>query len=99
MPARIQFIKSPRENTVKLLTRRMHPDAQKNILGKKWGAVGLVQDHLPNLFAMADIASKQANVVVEEVRGTCPQHITMMAIFGDTASVRAALDSIEAIAK
>jgi microcompartment protein CcmL/EutN len=77
----------------------MHPDAQENILGKKWGAVGLVQDYLPNLFAMADIASKQANVVVEEVRGTCPQHITMMAIFGDTASVRAALDSIEAMAK
>ena len=95
MPARIQFITSPTENTLKLLTRRMHPDARERILSKKWGAVGLVQDQLPNLFAMADIADKQAEVIVEEIMGTCPQHLTMIAIFGDTASVRTALDAIE----
>jgi len=73
----------------------MHSDARERILGKKWGAVGLVQDQLPNLFAMADIADKQTDVIVEEIMGTCPQHLTMIAIFGDTASVRTALDSLE----
>jgi hypothetical protein len=33
-------------------------------------------------------------VIVEEIRGICPQHMTMIAIFGDTASVETALRAI-----
>jgi microcompartment protein CcmL/EutN len=46
------------------------------------------------MFVAADIAEKAANVKVEEIRGICPQHFTMIAIFGDTASVDEAINDI-----
>ena len=93
MAARIRFIKSPTDNTIKLLTKRMEAEEREKILSGKWGAVGLIQTHLADLFAMADAAEKNANVLVMEIKGICPQHFSMIAIFGDTASVEAALDA------
>jgi len=93
MAARIRFIKSPTDSTIKLLTKRMDMDEREKILNEKWGAVGLIQAHLADLFAMADAAEKNANVLVMEIKGICPQHFSMIAIFGDTASVEAALDA------
>ncbi|MBM3241132.1 BMC domain-containing protein [Candidatus Poribacteria bacterium] len=91
--ARIRFIKSPTDNTIKLLAKRMEAEEREEILSKKWGAVGLIQTQLADLFAMADIAEKNTNVLVTEIRGICPQHFSMIAIFGDTASVEAALEA------
>lgn len=99
MALRIQFIKSPTDNTVKLLCRRMDAEVREEAVGKSWGAVGLVQTQLPDLFAMADLADKNANVFVTEIRGICPQHISMIAVFGDTASVEAALDAVKSLEK
>jgi len=90
---RIRFIKSPTPNTIALLAQRVSPDRRERIKGK-WDAVGLVQGPLADIFAAADLAEKTANVVVEEIRGVCPQHMTMIAIFGDTASVETALKAI-----
>ena len=95
MPLRIRFIKSPTDNTIKLLCRRMDEEIRGQVAGKSWGAVALVQTQLPDLFAMADIADKNANVMVTEIRGICPQHVSMIAIFGDTSSVEAALNAIK----
>ncbi len=90
---RIRFIKSPTPNTIALLAQRVAAERRERILGK-WDAVGLVQGPLADIFACADLAEKTANVVVEEIRGICPQHMTMIAIFGDTASVETALKRI-----
>jgi microcompartment protein CcmL/EutN len=57
--------------------------------------VGLVQGQLAEMLMAADIAEKAAQVAVEEVRGICPQHITMIAVFGDIAAVEAALKAIQ----
>jgi hypothetical protein len=97
MAARIRFIKSPTENTIKLLSKRMDLEEREAVLIKKWGAVGLIQAQLADLFAMADAAGKNANVLVMEIRGICPQHFSMIAIFGDTASVEAALEAAQNI--
>jgi hypothetical protein len=56
MPARIRFIKSPTDNTIKLLTKRMDAEEREAVLSTRWGAVGLVQTQLADLFAMADTA-------------------------------------------
>ncbi|MBC7328573.1 BMC domain-containing protein [bacterium] len=93
---RIRFIKSPTPNTIALLAQRVSPERRERILGK-WDAIGLVQGPLADIFAAADIAEKTANVIVEEIRGICPQHMTMIAIFGDTASVETALKKIQEI--
>ena len=43
----------------------------------------------------ADIAEKAVGVTVEDIRGSCPQNMILLAIFGDTASVEAALAQIK----
>ena len=42
-----------------------------------------------------DIAEKTVGVTVEDIRGSCPQNMIMLAIFGDTASVESALRAIQ----
>lgn len=94
MAIQIRLIQSPNDNTVKLLCRRMDAEAREEVIGKKWGAIGLIQAQLVELFAMADIAYENANVFVTEISGICPQHISMIAVFGDTSSVEAAINAI-----
>ena len=88
----IRIIKSPSDGVVEMLKRR---SAAGNLFeNKAWDTVGLVQGKLSEMLVAADIAEKTANVKVEEIRGICPQHFTMIAVFGDTASVSEALNSI-----
>lgn len=88
----IQIIKSPSKGTLKMLKRRsFHNDFSKDSM---CDAVGLVQGKLSEMFVASDIAEKAADVLVEEIMGVCPQHFTLIAIFGDTASVTVALAAI-----
>ena len=43
----------------------------------------------------SDVAEKAVGVVVEDIRGSCPQNMILLAIFGDTASVEAAIKEIQ----
>ena len=58
-------------------------------------AVGLVQGKVVDMIAAADVAEKAANVRVFDLKGICPQHITMIGIFGDIADVKAGMAAIE----
>jgi microcompartment protein CcmL/EutN len=51
------------------------------------------------MIVAADIAEKAVGVTVADVRGSCPQNMILIAIFGDTASVEAALKEIRDKAK
>ena len=42
----------------------------------------------------ADIAEKTAGVTVKDIKGSCPQNMILLAIFGDTASVESAIEKI-----
>jgi len=88
----IHIIKTPSDGVVEMLQRRS--PAKNFFENKGWDTVGLVQGKLAEMLVAADIAEKTANVKVEEIRGICPQHFTMIAVFGDTASVSEALNSI-----
>ena len=57
-------------------------------------AVGLVQGKLIDMICAADIAEKLVHVAVRDVRGSCPQNMVLLAIFGDTAAVEAAVEKI-----
>ncbi|MBP0575058.1 BMC domain-containing protein [Mycobacterium tuberculosis] len=50
---------------------------------------------MADLFYFADLAEKAASVVAVEVFGTCPQHITTLALCGETSAVRAAASAIQ----
>jgi hypothetical protein len=58
-------------------------------------AVGLIQGKLVDMIAAADVAEKAGDVRVFDLRGLCPQHITMIGIFGDIADVKASIEAIE----
>ena len=89
-----RIIKSPSPGTVDLLFRRK--GSAPGIPIENYDAVGLVQGRLIDMVFAADIAEKAAGVVVEDIKGYCPQNLIMIAIFGDTAAVEAALQEIQA---
>lgn len=88
-----RIIKSPSAGTVDILARRMNPETRKNIISA--GAIGLVQGRMIDMIYAADIAEKAVGVTVEDIKGSCPQNMIMIAIFGDTASVEVAIQEIK----
>jgi len=89
----VRIIKSPTRGTLDILERRRSSGSKKKL--DKVDAIGLVQGKLIEMLVAADIAEKSVGVTVEDIKGTCPQHMVMLAIFGDTASVEAAIQVIK----
>lgn len=88
----IRIIKSPSAGTVDILMRRK--SSPNSSVPPVTDAIGLVQGRMIEMVVAADIAEKAVGVTVEDIRGSCPQNMIMLAIFGDTASVEAALAQI-----
>ena len=89
----IRIIKSPSAGTVDILLRRKGSD--RNTLPPCTDAIGLVQGKMIDMVVAADIAEKAVGVTIEDIRGSCPQNMILLAIFGDTASVESALAQIQ----
>ncbi|KEI92438.1 BMC domain-containing protein [Clostridium botulinum] len=88
-----RIIKSPSSSTKDILRRRMGGNCKTDL--ESVDAIGLVQGKLIDMIYAADIAEKAVGVTVEDIRGTCPQHMVLLGIFGDTSSVEAALNEIK----
>ena len=84
----IRIIKSPAPGTLDILLRRKGSGASTPI--ESVDAIGLVQGRMIEM-----VAEKAVGVTVEDIRGNCPQNMVLLAIFGDTASVEAALEEIK----
>lgn len=87
-----KIIKSPSEGTLNIIKQRMGAGAKD--LGTV-DAIGLVQGKMIEMICAADIAEKAVGVTVTDVRGSCPQNMILIAIFGDTASVESAIEEIK----
>ena len=85
----IRIIKSPSPGTVDILMRRK--GSLKSEVPPVIDAIGLVQGRMIEMVVAADIAEKAVGVTVEDIRGSCPQNMILLAIFCDTASVESAL--------
>ncbi len=94
MALNIQFITHPGPGVIGILMSRMGAAGKKTLEVIDFSAVGLVQGRLVDMIYASDIAEKAANVHVFDLKGTCPQHLTMIGIFGDIAAVKAGLDAI-----
>lgn len=88
-----RIIKSPSQGTIDILMRRKGSGSTK--MPEKIDAVGLVQGRMIDMVCAADAAEKAVGVTVEDIRGSCPQNMILLAVFGDTASVEAALEEIK----
>lgn len=79
-----------------MLKRRMPGEFRSRLDLIRIDAIGLLILPVPDLYFYADVASKSANVVVSEIFGSCPQHITTLYfIFGEVAAVHEAMRIIE----
>lgn len=87
-----RIIKSPSRGTIDILMRRK--GSAKTETPDCIDAIGLVQGRMIEMVCAADIAEKTVGVTVEDIRGSCPQNMILLAIFGDTASVESALREI-----
>jgi len=96
MAVNVQFITHPGPGVIEILMGRMGAAGKKTLDLIDFSAVGLVQGRLVDMMYAADIAEKTAQVHVFDLKGTCPQHLTMIGIFGDIAAVKAALDAVSA---
>ena len=88
-----RIIKTPSKGTIDILMHRK--GSPKDQRPENIDAVGLVQGKLIEMVVASDIAEKIVGVTVEDIRGSCPQNMIMLAIFGDTASVEAAIKAIK----
>ena len=89
----VKIIKSPAPGTIVSLLRRQGSGASTPIASVDAGE--LVQGRMIEMVCAADVAEKAVGVTVEDIRGNCPQNMVLLAIFGDTASVEAALEEIK----
>lgn len=90
-----RIIKSPSKAAVDILLRRKGSGPSTAI--EHFDAVGLVQGRMIDMVCAADIAEKAVGVTVEDIRGSCPQNMILLAIFGDTSSVETAIEEIRRI--
>ncbi|WP_232699605.1 BMC domain-containing protein [Brevibacillus daliensis] len=88
-----RIIKSPSQGTMDILLRRRGLPSSREV--PQYDAVGLVQGRLIDMVWAADVAEKMAGVTVEDIRGSCPQNMILLAIYGDTASVEDAIAEIK----
>lgn len=81
-----------------MLLRRVNSEQRRELEDRRFNSVALIQASIPDIYYFADIAKKAGPVFVADIAGTCPQHITTLAIFGDVAAVRTAVTALEHIA-
>lgn len=92
---KIKLIKAPTKSFLEMMLSNIRTSDRKRVKDSQWGAVGLVQAKLIDLYWAADIAEKASIVRTVLVMGNCPQHIQMLAIFGKQMAVMTALDKIQ----
>lgn len=90
---KIRVMKTVSEGTKEIILGRARKNGLKEILGGH-SALALVHGDVCDMIYASDLAQKAASVEVFEVPGTCPQHMTCLAIAGDVAAVEAAVAKI-----
>ncbi|MFZ5975891.1 MAG: BMC domain-containing protein [Bacillota bacterium] len=92
----IKAINTPSNGTIRILSRRITDDAVKEkLINGMITSIGFIQGPIAIVLMAGDIAEKTSNVEIAEIVGNCPQHITMVGVFGDTSSVFEALKAVE----
>ena len=91
----IQTINSPSRGIFSILSRKILDNGVKErIEDGSFESIGLIQGHLAEILVAGDIAQKASAVEITEITGLCPQHVVMIGVFGDTASVAEALKAV-----
>ncbi len=79
---------------MKMFFRKMNKESQEDLKERRYDAVGLFQTSVAGILYYADRVAKTSNVLPVEIQGSCPNHITTLAFFGETAAVETAMKMI-----
>lgn len=90
-----RLIRQPTGPTVELVKTRLWRGTKDRFDEFEFDAIGLVQGYAIEMLAAADIAEKAAPVQVAEILGLCPQHFTLLGVFGAAESVETAISAVE----
>lgn len=90
------LIQRPSPATIGMLKRKTTDAGIREELEQRGvEAIGICQGTVLEVLVASDIAEKAAGVIAGEVNGNCPQHITCLAILGETGAVNAALEAVK----
>lgn len=87
---KIRVMKTVSEGTRDIILNRVRRVDLKERFNRNC-ALALLHGDVCDMIYASDLAQKAADVEVFEVGGTCPQHMTCLAILGDASAVDAAV--------
>lgn len=89
-------IHRPSESTLSMIKRKSYDKALHDAIEAGMAeSIGICQGSVLEIIVASDIAEKTSNVLSGEINGSCPQHMTCLAVIGKTSAVVAALDAIK----
>ena len=91
-----RIINAPGKHVVEMISRHLPADVRKRLDEIVYDSIALISAPVPNIYYYADVAMKAGDVFASELLGNCPQHTTTLVLFGNIASVKAAIGAIEA---
>ena len=89
-----RIIYNPSKFVLNMFYRKMNADSRAELEGRSFEAIGLFQTTVAGVLYYGDRVFKTSNVFPVEIAGSCPQHITTLAFFGDTSAVETAMKMI-----
>ena len=89
-----RIIYNPGKLVMQMFYRKMSKESREELANRKYDAVGLFQTTVAGILYYADRVAKTSNVFPVEINGSCPQHITTLAFFGETAAVETAMKMV-----
>lgn len=89
-----RIIYNPGKHALKMFYRKMNAETREELKQTKFDAIGLFQTTVSSVLYYADRVAKTSNVYPVEISGSCPQHITTLAFFGETTAVETAMRMI-----
>lgn len=91
---KIRVMKTVSEGTREIILNRVRRAELKETFDRN-SALALVHGDVCDMIYASDLAQKAADVEVFEIGGTCPQHMTCLAILGDASAVDAAVKRVK----
>ena len=92
--AEARIIYNPGKMVMQMFYRKMSIESRKEVEQHHFNAIGLVQTSVASVLYYADRVAKTSNVLPIEINGSCPQHITTLAFFGETSAVETAMKMV-----
>lgn len=91
----MRIINNPSPACREMFFRKLPRSEAENVKARSFNAIGLIQANVVSILYYSDVVSKCSDVYPVEITGNCPNTMTVLAFFGDTSSVAAAMAAIE----